>query len=167
MTTFSPTNPLSLKTVKVSLDDPRARPLLEGLSTEYAQRYGNLFGGTEQEMLRYPAEEFAAPHGALLLLQHQGQAIAGGAFRRHESGAAEFKRIWTHTEYRRQGLAQKVLSALELEAKNLGYDRVYLTTGPRQPEAVNLYVRTGFTPLFDLAADPETIGHLPFSKSLC
>ncbi|PQZ96389.1 GNAT family N-acetyltransferase [Arthrobacter sp. MYb227] len=157
---------LRTETISVSLDDPRALPLLEGLSAEYEARYGNRFGGTQKEMFRYPAADFRAPRGALLLLQSAGQIIAGGAFRLHDSGAAEFKRIWTHPQFRRQGLAQKVLIALEDEARALGYDRIYLTTGPRQPEAVGLYLRTGFTPLFDLAADPDTLGHLPFSKSL-
>lgn len=44
--------------------------------------------------------------------------------------------------------------------------RLFLTTGPRQPEARELYLRTGFGPLFDVGADPETIGPLPFTKQL-
>jgi hypothetical protein len=43
---------------------------------------------------------------------------------------------------------------------------VYLTTGPRQPEAKHLYLNSGYEPLFDLAADPETIKFLAFSKDL-
>ena len=45
-----------------------------------------------------------------------------------------------------------------------GYSRGYLTTGFRQPEAVALYLGHGYTPLFDLAQDPATIGSLPFQK---
>ena len=43
---------------------------------------------------------------------------------------------------------------------------VYLTTGPRQPEARHLYLNTGYEAQFDLAADPETIGPLAFTKDL-
>jgi len=43
---------------------------------------------------------------------------------------------------------------------------VFLTTGFRQPEAVGLYLSHGYTALFDLDADPETIAHLPFEKQL-
>jgi len=43
---------------------------------------------------------------------------------------------------------------------------VFLTTGFRQPEAVGLYLSHGYTALFDLDADPETIAHLPFEKHL-
>ena len=48
--------------------------------------------------------------------------------------------------------------------RDLGYPRLYLTTGPRQPEAVGLYLRAGYTPLFDPAA--EATGPLPFEKWL-
>jgi hypothetical protein len=59
-----------------------------------------------------------------------------------------------------------VLAELEAEALRRGYTKLYLTTGPRQPEARNLYLATGYTALFDLAADPEEIKHLAFSKDL-
>ena len=36
----------------------------------------------------------------------------------------------------------------------------------RQPEAKNLYLATGYTPLFDLDADPEEIKHLAFTRNL-
>ncbi|MFF4653291.1 GNAT family N-acetyltransferase [Streptomyces sp. NPDC001380] len=148
----------------VDADDPRVRPLVDELTREYTSRYGP---GAEQEMSRYPAEEFAPPHGALLLLLASGRPVAGGAFRRHEDpGTAEFKRIWTHSAHRRRGLARRVVAALEREAADRGYRRVLLTTGPRQPEARGLYLATGYTPLFDLAADHETIGPLPFEKLL-
>ncbi|MBI0383949.1 GNAT family N-acetyltransferase, partial [Streptomyces albiflaviniger] len=55
---------------------------------------------------------------------------------------------------------------LERSAAERGYRRIHLTTGPRQPEARGLYLATGYTPLFDVSADPETIGPLPFEKGL-
>ncbi|WP_456847294.1 GNAT family N-acetyltransferase, partial [Cellulomonas sp. P5_C6] len=73
----------------------------------------------------------------------------------------------TSTAHRRQGLSRRVLAELETRAVAAGYQRLYLTTGPRQPEAAALYLATGFTPLFDTAADPEEIGPLAFEKWLC
>lgn len=35
-----------------------------------------------------------------------------------------------------------------------------------QPEAKELYLALGYTALFDVAADPLTIGPLPFEKDL-
>lgn len=141
-------------------------PLLAGLLTEYTERYGDRFGGASSELARFPAEEFAAPHGTLLIIQEDGESIAGGAFRRYDASTAELKRIWTHPAHRRRGLARTVLEALETEALRRGYERIYLTTGPRQPEAKALYLAAGYTPLFDLAANPEDVGHLAFEKPL-
>jgi GNAT superfamily N-acetyltransferase len=98
-------------------------------------------------------------------LLRNGTAVAGGAFRRYDAETAELKRIWTHSSYRRQGLARRVLEVLEAETVRLGYRRLFLTTGPRQPEARELYLAAGFTPLFDVTA-PPVAGPLPFEKAL-
>jgi GNAT superfamily N-acetyltransferase len=149
------------------LADPLVRPLLTELEHEYTTRYPSL-AGTSRELERYPAEEFEPGHGGLLLLLLQdGEPVAGGAYRRYDERTAELKRIWTHSAHRRRGLARRVVQELEQAAAAAGYRRVYLTTGPRQPEAKGLYLVTGYTALFDLAADPETLGGpLPFAKSL-
>jgi GNAT superfamily N-acetyltransferase len=148
--------------------DPLARPLVEDLIREYDRRYGSLFseGGARDEVYRYPPQTFAAPHGAFLLLVRAGQAVAGGAFMRHDEQTAELKRIWTHAELRRQGLAARVVGALEKHAADLGYTRLYLTTGFRQPEAQGLYLSMGYRPLFDPAIPPELYGTLPFEKHI-
>ncbi|MDR6432195.1 GNAT family N-acetyltransferase [Brucella pseudogrignonensis] len=148
--------------------DSRAVPLIEALTIEYDTRYGNYFSeeGAAAEMNKYPPEAFAPPHGNFLLLLRDGQTIGGGAFMRYDDETAEFKRIWTHGDLRRQGLAKKVLQELETQARIQGYKRVYLTTGFRQPEAKELYLRNGYTALFDVAADPEIYGTLPFEKHI-
>jgi GNAT superfamily N-acetyltransferase len=148
--------------------DPAALPLVEQLTEEYQARYGDYFeeGGATVEMNRYPPERFGAPDGAFVLLLRDGKPIAGGAFMRYDATTAEFKRVWTDRDHRRQGLARKVLVELEEQANRLGYQRVYLTTGFRQPEARELYLRTGYRALFDLEADPESIQILAFEKTL-
>ncbi|RJG40544.1 GNAT family N-acetyltransferase [Mesorhizobium sp. DCY119] len=147
--------------------DTRAKPLIEALTYEYESRYGTYWGEpASTEMTRYPAELFAPPHGAFVLLLRGGVAIAGGAFKRYDEQTAEFKRVWTHVDLRRQGLARKVLDELELQAARQGYSRIYLTTGFRQPEAAGLYLTTGYTALFDTSVDPEIYGSLPFEKDI-
>ncbi|AIA02743.1 GNAT family N-acetyltransferase [Streptomyces noursei] len=147
---------------QTTVTDPLARPLLDELTHEYTTRYGRPVD-LDQE---YPATEFAPPRGAFLLLLQDGAAVAGGAYRRYAPDTAELKRIWTHHAHRRRGLARRVLAALEEHAAGRGYTRLYLTTGPRQPEAKHLYLAAGYRPLFDLTADPESIGPLPFEKHL-
>ncbi|MFJ1914601.1 GNAT family N-acetyltransferase [Streptomyces sp. NPDC088147] len=155
--------PGGLTWVSTSVSDPLTQPMLRELGHEYSTRYGK---DAHSELARYPAEEFAPPHGVLLLLLEHGEPISGGAFRRYDATTAELKRIWTHSAHRRRGLAKRVVAELERVARTRGYRRVHLTTGPRQPEARELYLAAGYTPLFDTGADPETIGPLPFEKYL-
>jgi GNAT superfamily N-acetyltransferase len=164
-------SPGSLQVVRVHPDDARAAPLFAGLAVEYDSRYGDLFGGASQELTRYPAEEFLPSAGELVLLLEDGVAVAGGAFRRHtDPGTAEVKRMWTASTHRRRGLARRVLAELETRAAGRGYGRMYLTTGPRQPEARDLYLAAGWSPLFDPAVprptDTETLRALPVAQRL-
>ncbi|MBG0808267.1 GNAT family N-acetyltransferase [Methylosinus sp. H3A] len=148
--------------------DPRAAPLLDDLVREYDARYGDFFGpeGGTGEVNRYPPEAFAPPEGNFLLLLRGEETIVGGAFRRYDETTAEFKRIWTRSDLRRQGLARVLVQELEAQALRQGYARIFLTTGCRQPEAANLYLTSGYRALFDLAADLEALRILPFEKHL-
>ena len=154
---------------RVDYHDPLAAPLLRDLEREYDERYGSDIMGEPAivEIERYPAERFAPPLGAFILLLHDGAPVSGGAFMPFDETTAEVKRVWTSAERRGEGLARHVLAELELEAARLGYARIYLTTGPRQPEARALYLATGYTPLFDTALTGEEIGGpLAFEKAL-
>ncbi|RQR62647.1 GNAT family N-acetyltransferase [Burkholderia sp. Bp9125] len=150
--------------------DVRAQPLIDALIDEYATRYRayrpDSLGSAREELARYPAERFAPPEGAFVLLLRDGETIGGGAFKRYDAHTAELKRIWTHADLRRQGLARRIVEALEVRAAQQGYQRIYLTTGFRQPEAWALYDRTGYTRLFDSSIAPEVYFHLPFGKDL-
>ncbi|MEU9788482.1 GNAT family N-acetyltransferase [Streptomyces phaeochromogenes] len=159
-----PSSASELTVIQVTVPGPRLRPLLRELGDEYSTRYGK---DAHAELARYPDEEFTRSHGGVLLLVlERGEPVAGGAFRRYDATTAELKRIWTHSAHRVRGLARLVVAELEHEARARGYRRVYLTTGPRQPAARALYLATGYTPLFDTSADPESIGPLPFEKHL-
>jgi GNAT superfamily N-acetyltransferase len=151
----------------VAADGPEVQPLLEELELEYDTRYSDLIPEPAAvELARYAPELFAAPDGAFLVLLRGGVAVAGGAFKRYDEHTAEVKRVWTSAALRGQGLAGRVLAALESEARRLGYRAIYLTTGPRQPEAVRLYTRAGYTPQFDPTRPAEEIGIHAFTKAL-
>lgn len=150
--------------LRVSPGDDAAAPLLEDLVVEYGTRYGLSTPNTQ--LTEVPVADFEAPDGAFLVILRAGQTIAGGAIRRYDDETAEVKRVWTHAQFRRQGLARRVLLELERAAAGLGYKRIHLTTGPRQPEARALYLAAGYLPAFDLHADPESIGPHAFDKEL-
>ncbi len=151
---------LTVEVRHVDATDPAVAPLLADLSLEYASRYG-----PNDELTRYPAAEFAPPHGTFLILVADGETVAGGALRRYDAVTAELKRVWTHPGRRRTGLGRLVVRELEREALLRGYRRVHLTTGPRQPEAAALYLATGYEPQFDVDDRPAS-GPLAFVKEL-
>ncbi|MDJ0348093.1 GNAT family N-acetyltransferase [Cryobacterium sp. PH29-G1] len=148
--------------------DPLAAPLVAELSREYDERYGSHDGVPASiELSRYPARRFLpSAGGAFVLLVENGHAGAGGAFMRANETTVEVKRVWTHSAKRRRGLARQVMAELEAEAGRRGIPSIMLTTGPRQPEAVALYVALGYEPQFDLEADWESLGYLEFRKHL-
>ena len=160
----------------VAADDPLLDPLVADLARDYDARYEPTNGvPSSAELTRYPASAFTAAEGGafVALVEDAGDGtprlVAGGALKRGRPGPdgrplGELKRMWTSPEHRRRGLAGRVLAELEQRAADLGYTGLELTTGARQPEAVALYLRHGWTPDFDLEDDWEAVSYLRFRK---
>lgn len=72
-------------------------------------------------------------------------AVGCGAFREKESDKTEIKRMYVKPEYRKRGIAAVVLKELELWAAELNYTYTILETGKKQPEAIALYQKLGYT----------------------
>jgi putative acetyltransferase len=73
---------------------------------------------------------------------------------------AEIKRMFVRPEARGQGLARKLLQALEAEAQSRGAHTFALETGHLQHEAIALYERMGYGrtgPFGDYQPDPLSV----------
>ncbi len=81
----------------------------------------------------------------VVMLYKGDQPLACGAFKEYADGVVEVKRMFTAEAARGQGLAVKVLDELEDWAKEEGYTKAVLETGKRQPYAVRLYEKQGYT----------------------
>jgi GNAT superfamily N-acetyltransferase len=158
--------PAVLRFVSASADDAVAAPLLAELAVEYSERYGGTIDRIRAWLTTYPAAEFAAPDGALLIGLVDDQPVTGGAFRRFDSQTAELKRIWTDKRHRRNGHARALLRELESEIAARGYRRIYLTTGDRQPEAEALYLATGYSRLPEPLPAEGEVYPVAFAKDL-
>jgi putative acetyltransferase len=72
-------------------------------------------------------------------------ALGCGAFKLYKSKTVEIKRMFVTPKCRGKGIATIVLQALEIWAKELGYEACVLETGKKQPEAIALYLKNGYT----------------------
>jgi putative acetyltransferase len=72
-------------------------------------------------------------------------AVGCGAFKAYDANTVEIKRVFVEPSFRGNGIAQLVLAELELWAKELKYTYCILETGKKQPEAITLYLKTGYT----------------------
>lgn len=122
-------------------DDPVAQDLVERVQQEYVERYGG-----RDEAVVDPAE-FLPPEGLFLAAEVAGEPVGSGAWRAVGGGMAEIKRVYVVPAFRRRGLAQLVVAALERSAALAGHRSVVLNSGHRQPEALALYRRLGYRPV--------------------
>ena len=94
-------------------------------------------------------EDFSPPGGAFVALYDDDRWVSGGGLKRLPDGAAEIKRMYVRPEARGRGLARRLLAELEAAARDLGYERVRLDTGARQPQAEALFRSAGYRDIPD------------------
>ena len=73
------------------------------------------------------------------------KAIGCGAFKKYDDNKAEIKRMFVLPEYRGHGIGFNILKELELWAAETGYTECILETGKKQPEAIHLYQKAGYS----------------------
>ena len=81
----------------------------------------------------------------VVVAYQESMAVGCGAIKAYESGIAEVKRMFVREELRGRGIARKVLEEMERWASELGYTSCILETGKKQPEAISLYQKCGYT----------------------
>ncbi len=134
---------------RVSFGHPDAVGLNGRVQLEYAERYGD-----EGDVTPLDATMFEPPQGLYLIAyDDRGTPVATGGWRvrwegedGYADGDAEIKRMYVVPEARGRGLSRLVLAALEDDARAAGRTRMVLETGTKQPEAISLYVSSGYEP---------------------
>jgi GNAT superfamily N-acetyltransferase len=144
----------------VGYADPVAQLLIERVQQEYVVRYG----GRDAAVVD-PAE-FSPPRGLFLVAEVDGVAAGCGGWRAHCSGVAELKRMYVESAFRRRGIAALLLTELERSATAAGHRRLLLNSGDRQPEALALYARAGYTPVVGYGVYADSPGAVFLGKDL-
>ncbi|MET9916846.1 GNAT family N-acetyltransferase [Streptomyces sp. NPDC059605] len=128
-------------------DHPDAVKLNDQVQLEYAERYGD-----EGDVTPLDASMFRPPNGLYLIAyDERDRPVATGGWRAQDhndlgysDGDAELKRMFVIPEGRGNGLARRILAALEDDARAAGRTRMVLETGDQQPEAIALYTSSGY-----------------------
>lgn len=127
---------------------PDAVVLVEKVQAEYVVRYGN------PDQTPIHAGEFEPPDGAFFVGYLDGAPVASGAWRRRDDVevfgtrlTAEVKRMYVAPSARGLGVARAMLAHLETTARGSGALAMILETGTAQPEAMELYESSGYTPI--------------------
>lgn len=81
----------------------------------------------------------------VVVLYENDVAVSCGAIKPIAPGSMEVKRMYCLPVARRKGFAIAVLKALEKWASEMGYSACVLETGKKQPEAIALYHKAGYT----------------------
>jgi len=146
----------------VDWNDPRAVDLRARMDAEMTVRY--------HSEIPEPAELTAKRQVALavdpsqlkatvLVIDSDGTPIAHAALRLLR-GDWEVKRVVVADGQRGRGIGRALMDHLESLAREGGARRLILQTGDRQPDAVALYEKAGYTPIPNYEPYIETI---PFS----
>lgn len=110
---------------------------------ELGRRYGSL---EDSEHLH--ADELLPPYGTFLVARRGGHLVGGAGLRtiaRPALHLGEVKRLWVRPDQRRAGAGAALMVAVEDRARSLGFVRLFLETGPKQPEALALYERCAWS----------------------
>jgi GNAT superfamily N-acetyltransferase len=143
---------------------PYSDPDVVRLVAEVQQEYVRRYGGTDQAPVD-PAE-FEPPVGLFMVGSLDGEAVTMGGWRRVSADVAEIKRMYVVAGARRQGVARRMLAALEESIADAAIARVVLNTGTEQPEAVALYESSGYQPAAEYGYYAGTARSLFFGKDL-
>ena len=132
------TDDLRIEATRV--DSAVGAPLVSAQWSELMARYG--VPDTTSDDLA--ADHLEPPDGGFLVAWDGGVAVGCGGVRRHDGTTGEIKRMYVAPGARRRGISRALLRALEDRARAIGYTRLVLETGTKQPEAIALYESEGY-----------------------
>ena len=120
-------------------DDPRVLELMSEYGAEIVSRAAWM--AEEVAAWTHTREEF------VLALCADGSVAGCLALRRLDDVTGEVRRMFVRPSARRQGVARRLLEAIEEEARRLGMTRLVLDTMEELVEARALYPTAGYTPI--------------------
>ncbi len=135
------------------VDEGDGALLAQAMRDEIAVIYPGLALDGPQMPKAGPAE-LNPPNGAFIVGYHAARPVCCGGVKRLSPDTCEIKKMYLVPELRGQGVARRLLVALEDKARALGYATARLDTGPDQPTARALYGSAGYAPIHNFNDNP-------------
>ncbi len=127
----------NIRIVRTNSNSPEFRALVALLDQDLRLRDG-------EEHDFYAAFNKIDSLAQIVVAYADSVAVACGAFKKYSEQVVEIKRMFVLPEHRGLGIAGRVLSELEAWASELGFSESILETGKKQPEAIQLYKKSGY-----------------------
>ncbi|NOT75929.1 MAG: GNAT family N-acetyltransferase [Cyclobacteriaceae bacterium] len=80
----------------------------------------------------------------VVIVYRDGRPVGCGAMKKYDDTTMEIKRMFVSAEHRSQGIAGRIMDALETWAMELNLLSCILETAKKQPEAMHLYEKSGY-----------------------
>ncbi len=132
-------------------DDPAGRVLVADYVAEIRAMYPDW---TPDVPPRLMPEDVEPPSGRWIVAYRDGHAVGCAALKRLDGNTAEIKRVYVAPEARGHGVARALLARLEEIARDVGYARLRMDTGARQPASVALFGTAGYEQIADYNGNP-------------
>jgi GNAT superfamily N-acetyltransferase len=148
-----------IKIVRTSSDHPDFVGLVRLLDADLAERDG-------EEHSFYVQFNKVDRIRHVVLAYEDDEPVGCGTLKEFGLNIMEVKRMYVPPPHRRKGIASRVLSELENWARELSCTACVLETGKRQPEAIELYRRSGYTVIPNYGQYAGVENSLCFRKEL-
>jgi GNAT superfamily N-acetyltransferase len=123
--------------VAVERADAKVSLALQGaFFADIAERYPGWVPASSQSV---EPSDLAPPNGVWLVAYLDRRPVGCGGLQRLDAHTAEIRRLFLDETARGRGIGRRLLAELECHARRLGYERVRLTTGDGQAEALRMF----------------------------
>ncbi len=148
-----------MRLVRTDSTDPDFLRLVSLLDAELAERDG-------EDHAFYSRYNNLDRIDTVVLCYEGREPVGSGAMKAFEPLTMEVKRMYVDPGMRGRGIAARILGELEQWARELGMARIVLETGKRQPEAIRLYEKKGYSRISNYGPYKGVENSVCFEKSL-
>jgi putative acetyltransferase len=120
----------------------------------------------EAEQASYEKHNKIENNNTVVIAYEHDQPVACGCFKKIDDATAEVKRMFVIESQRGKGISKLIMRELEQWATTLSFKRMILETGFKQPEAIALYKKAGYTQIENYEPYVGMSGSLCMEKKL-